>query len=215
MVVFPVWADPSEIRPMPKENAFRSENGFAGNFIVMYSGNLGYTSCMEDLITAAEHLVGYPNIRFIVVGEGVKKLALREHVLHKNLTNVKFYQRREDFPEMLSAADVHFVSLNQDMSETSLPCKTFSAMASGRPILAVAPEESDLAHLILDAGCGVVINPGSPVVLSQAILRLYGNEKWREEMGCNGRKKMEADFSRHKIIGLYEITLEKVCHSAR
>jgi colanic acid biosynthesis glycosyl transferase WcaI len=52
----PVWADPDEVRPMEKHNAFRREHGLNEKFVVMYAGNIGVTSCLEDVLCAAEIL---------------------------------------------------------------------------------------------------------------------------------------------------------------
>lgn len=54
--IIPVWADPDEVRPMQKENEFRFEHGLVDKFVVMYAGNIGITSCLEDVICAAEIL---------------------------------------------------------------------------------------------------------------------------------------------------------------
>ena len=74
--VIPVWADPAAIRPMPKENAFRRSHGLADKFVVMYTGNIGLTSCLEDVLGAAEILKNRNDIQIVIVGEGVKKESL-------------------------------------------------------------------------------------------------------------------------------------------
>jgi len=51
--IIPVWAEPDIVRPMPRENVFRQTHGLDGKFVIMYSGNMGVNSSLEDVITAA------------------------------------------------------------------------------------------------------------------------------------------------------------------
>ncbi len=82
--LIPVWADPEEVRPLPKENSFRHDHGLADKFVVMYAGNMGLTSCLEDILQAAEILREQTEIQFVIVGEGVKK----ERWKQKHKTNI-------------------------------------------------------------------------------------------------------------------------------
>ena len=38
--VIPVWADPNEVLPLPKQNLFRHKHHLDGKFVVMYAGNI-------------------------------------------------------------------------------------------------------------------------------------------------------------------------------
>jgi colanic acid biosynthesis glycosyl transferase WcaI len=102
--LIPIWADPDEVRPMEKHNNFRRRFGMDGKFVVMYAGNIGLTSCLEDVLHAADLLREQRSIQFVIVGEGAKKDALVAEMQARGLTNILFlpYQPREIFPEMLA-----------------------------------------------------------------------------------------------------------------
>src|SRR5690606_10478589 len=53
VTVIPHWEDTRAIRPQPKDNAFSREHGLAERFVVMYSGNLGLTQQLEQLLALA------------------------------------------------------------------------------------------------------------------------------------------------------------------
>lgn len=214
MTLIPVWADPDVVRPMPRENAFRKQHGLEGKFVIMYSGNMGFTSCLEDALAAAELLRDDPDTAFVLIGEGVRKEAFEEMAREKDLDNVIFlpYQPRELFPEMLAAADAHLVTLNAGSSHSSLPSKVFNAMASARPILAVANAESDLAHVVRSAQCGLITPPEAPKHLAEAIRALRQCAPNRiEQMGQNGRTELEANYSRARCVQNYEQMLLRLC----
>ena len=212
MTLIPVWADPDIVRPLPKENRFRHRLGLSGKLVVMYAGNLGLTSCLEDVIDAAKLLKEAADICFVIVGEGVKKDNLAAMAQDAALTNVMFlpYQPREVFPEMLAAADVGLVTLNHSSASSSLPSKIFNVMASARPILAVAPLDSEFAHLVEDGHCGMVIPPEHPARLADVLLGLRGQADVLAEMGQNGRSQLESRFSRGCCVDAFEDMLTEV-----
>ena len=211
--IIPIWADPDEIRPMQKHNAFRRAHGLDDKFVVMYAGNIGFTSCLEDVLQAADILRGRKDIQFVIVGEGVKKEALETEMQAKQLTNILFlpYQPREVFSEMLAAADLSLVTLNAGAALSSMPSKIFNVMASARPVLAVSPPGSEIMQIVTEAGCGWNVPPGSPEKLADAIIQLKGSESALIQMGKNGRACLEKNYSRNTCVDTYEKMLTTLC----
>jgi colanic acid biosynthesis glycosyl transferase WcaI len=212
MTLIPVWADPDLVRPMAKENEFRRTHGLTGKFVVMYAGNFGLTSCLEDVLGAARLLADQRNIYFVLIGEGLKKPALEEAVAREGLSNVLLlpYQPRAAFAETLAAADLSLVTLNQRSALASLPSKIFNIMASARPILAVAPLDSEISQLVVDAACGIAIAPEDPQAVAAAILDLQSSPETLVKMGQQGRAQLETQFSRRRCCDLYESMLRKL-----
>jgi colanic acid biosynthesis glycosyl transferase WcaI len=210
--VIPVWADPEVIRPEAKENGFRRQYDLQGTFLIMYAGTLGLTSALEDVVQAAYHLKDYSDVRFMMIGEGVKKETLVNMARQQGLENMTFlpFQPRETLSEVMAAADVSLVTLNRASSPFSLPNKVFSIMASGRPILAVTPPESEVAQLIQAGECGVIVPPGEPDSLAGTILDLRSNPGRLERLGENGRALLESHFSRQQCVDRYEEMLQQV-----
>jgi len=204
--LIPIWADPDEVHPMQKQNSFRRLHGLENKFVVMYAGNIGLTSCLEDVLQAAEILTGQPDIQFVIIGEGVRKDALLAEKQSKQLTNILFlpFQPRDAFPEMLAAADVSLVTLNADAVLSSMPSKIFNIMASARPILAVSPPGSEIMQIVEESGCGWNVSPRSPIQLAEAILKLKELNIVRAQMGKKGRACLEKNYSRNHCIEKYE-----------
>lgn len=200
--VIPVWADPEAVQPGPKENGFRREHNLAGKFVVMYAGALGLTSSLEDVMQAAWHLGDEDDVWFVLVGEGIKKEALIRSAQEKSLDRVTFlpFQPRTTYSELMAAADVSLVTLNPASSPYSLPSKVFSIMASGRPILAVVPLESEIAQLVQAGDCGVCVAPGQSRMLASMIMELKGDQERLSSLGHNGRVLLESQFSRRQCV---------------
>ena len=213
ITLIPVWADPDIVQPLPKENAFRAQHGLNGQFVVMYAGNLGHTSALEEVLDAAKILRHEAGVRFLIVGEGVKKGILEKLADAKGIGNIMFlpFQPRQALAEMLAAADVSLVTLNRHSSETSLPSKIFNIMASARPILAVTPRESEIAELVEEARCGIVIPPEHPDLLAEAIMNMREQIDLLREMGENGRAQIETRFARSRCVDMHEHMLSALC----
>lgn len=200
--VTPVWADPDIVRPLPKDNDFRREYGLEGAFVVMYAGALGHTSSLEDVLDAAGLLLGQSDVRFVIVGEGVKKDALMQTAQQRKLDNVLFlpFQPRKRFAELLAAADVGLVTLNTQSSSYSLPSKIFNIMASGRSILAITPPDSEIAALVTEGQCGVNLSPGDPQRVAEVVRGWQRDPGQLTQMGQNGRAMLESLFSRSRCV---------------
>ena len=83
-------------------------------------------------------------------------------------------------------------------------------MASGRPIIAVAPIESDLAHLINDNKIGIVVAPGDSSSLRDAIELLRNDPNRCARMGQAARQTLLADYSRSQVISRYVNTFSNL-----
>lgn len=204
--IIPVWADSNTIRPSNKENSFRRKFGLSGKFVVMHAGNFGFNNSLEDIIDVAKLLKNEENILFVMIGEGEKKEEIIRRVNECNLSNVLIYsyQPRQDYETMLAAADLGLVSLSANAHYTSFPSKTFNIMASGRPILAITPANSEISNLVHEYDCGITVEPHHIADLANEILRIKNDTDLLILMGNNGRRVLEKKFSRSQCIALYD-----------
>jgi colanic acid biosynthesis glycosyl transferase WcaI len=191
------WVDTELIRPLPKNNSFARENNLSERFVVLYAGNIGLSQGLEDLLTAAEIIADEKEVQFVFVGDGAGREVLQSQAKQRQLTNVQFipFQPREKLPEVLACADISLVILRRGIGTASLPSKTFSIMASGRPILVSVDEDSETYKLIKKADAGVWVPPEDPAKLAEAILSLKQDKALCERLGHNGRVWTEQHHS--------------------
>jgi colanic acid biosynthesis glycosyl transferase WcaI len=215
ITVQPVWADPDFIQPSTKINSFRERNGLNNKFVFLYAGNIGNTSSLEGILYTAEKLIENKDIRFVLVGEGTKKDEIVEKIQRLSLKNVILlpFQERETLPEMMAAADVGLVTVNETTAAYSLPSKVFNIMASARPILSIAPPTSELAHLVSTKNIGMNIAPNDHDNLLKAIFHLYENPEICNILGRNGRKALIDEYSRKECTSNYEEMIKAVCQT--
>ena len=199
--VVPNWADPDFVRPGPGDPSLRESWG-KDKFIVAYSGGLTHNSNLECVIQALDLLRLEP-FRLVIIGEGVKKQRLEEDVQVRGLDNVVFrpFEPLERYPTVLRSADMNLVTLDSSAAVASVPSKIFKMMASGRPVLAVAPPQSEIARVVKSANCGICVESGDPKDLAEALRYAYAHREEIDQMGMRGRKYLEEHFSRRICTG--------------
>jgi colanic acid biosynthesis glycosyl transferase WcaI len=183
------WVDTSLITPLSKSNSFAVEHGVDKEFVVLYAGNMGFSQGLEHVLEAARLLAG-EELRFVLVGEGAAKDSLVAAADAYQLQNVTFlpFQPRARLPEVLASADVSLVILRQGMGYNSLPSKTLSILASGRPMVVSIDPGSDTWNLVERSESGICVPPENPARLAEAIRTLKQNPALRDKMGQNGRR---------------------------
>jgi colanic acid biosynthesis glycosyl transferase WcaI len=195
-LVYP-WVDTDLIQPESPDNKFVQQNNLAGNFIVLYAGNLGLSQGLENIVSAASLLTAHQDIKFVFVGDGIGKETLQYQANQLHLNNIRFlpFQPRERLSEVLASADISIVILKKGIGSASLPSKIFSIMASGRPILISVEEDSEAWELIRNAGAGIWSPPEDPGALAKTILTLKKEDSQRKQLGKNGRAWVERHHS--------------------
>lgn len=211
--LIPDWVDTNLVYPMERVNSFRRRHGIpADTCLVLYSGNMSFKQGLDNVISAAERLQDRPDVQFCLTGQGAARSALEEMVKHRRLTNVSFlpFEPEETYPEMLAAADILLLSQRADVGDAVLPCKFLNYMAAGRPIVSAVSAESETAVYMRKADCGRLVPPEEPAALAEAISDLFGDQVLRALLGTNGRRFVEAQFSREQVLQSYADLIESM-----
>jgi len=169
------WSGFNEFKEMRvNENLFIKNNCLENKFIVMYSGNLGFTHSLEAIIEVAKRLIQDEHIKFVFIGEGKKKKMLLKLTKDYNLTNCLFlpWQDKDNVRFTLSCANLGVVTLNKDTASLSVPSKTYNLLACGAPILSIAPDKSELSDLIKKYNNGANFNESNIDLICQYIIEI-------------------------------------------
>jgi glycosyltransferase involved in cell wall biosynthesis len=182
----PSWPSPHVRSIDHRHNRFRERLKMQERFMVIYSGNMGLPHELETVLSVAGSLVENADIQFVFVGGG-RQRGLVEAAIARGLPNVTLvdYQADgEDLAHSLSAADVHFISLREGYEGLVVPSKFYGALAAGRPVVYEGAAGGEIARVIDDEGCGLVVGPRDDAGLRAAILTLYADRTRREALGA-------------------------------
>jgi colanic acid biosynthesis glycosyl transferase WcaI len=212
VLCIPNWVDTDNVRPIKSCNSFRDRHGLNGEFVVMYSGNLGLCQRLEDVIAAASYLRDRSDILFLLIGRGSLERRLKEQVLELGLSNIRFrsYQPKAQLAESLSAADLHLVPLDPRVASCLMPSKLYGVLASGTPLVAMAPDRCELAELTQQYGIGVVASPGDPEALAGILRDLADHRSDLREMGRRARQLAVAQYDRKQVTDRFNDLLLEV-----
>jgi colanic acid biosynthesis glycosyl transferase WcaI len=211
--VIGVWSDEQEIDPGRREdNAFREAWGVGDRMLVMYSGNFGLGHDVETFLDAAESLRDDDRIRFAFVGGGKRKAEVERRVREAGLGNCVLgpYQPRERLGELVGAGDLHLVSLRRGVEGIMVPSKFYGVLAAGRPVAFIGSSDGEIARVIAEERCGIVIEPGDSTGLADA-LRDYASDPQRRSIeGARGRRSLIQGHSRRIRCEAWRSLLESI-----
>ncbi|MBU1858306.1 MAG: glycosyltransferase family 4 protein [Verrucomicrobia bacterium] len=205
------WADTDFIKPGSKDNSFRKELNVGTCFTLIYSGGLTHNSNLEPVIYAADILRHEP-FAFVIIGEGIHKSKLQKLASEKGLVNLQFrpFVPRERYPEVLLAADMNLVTLNSKATFVSVPSKIYKQMAAGRPIMAICSAENELARLVTEGQCGLLVPPDEPDKLVESLRWAASHPEELVQMGINGRRYLVQNHNRACCVERFEAVLQEV-----
>lgn len=177
------------------------ENALVIGVIATLRPRKGY----QDFLNAAAHVLQkYPQTVFLLVGrdggsrDALENLAQELHISH----SIFFTGERDDIPEVLSSLDVQVCcSFYEGLSNAIL-----EGMAAGNPM--IATNIAGNPELVVHEQTGLLVPPGEPQCLAEAIIRLLGDKTLRIQMGALGRQRVEKLFRMdqmiHATVSLYQ-----------
>jgi glycosyltransferase involved in cell wall biosynthesis len=207
------WADCGEIMPLARDkNPLLQQLGLAEKFVVQYSGNMGRTHDLEGLVQCARILRSEQGIHFLFIGSGAKEAWLRKAVRELDLRNVTILppQARATLAQSLNACDIAIISFVEGMAGVSVPSRMYNILAAGKPLLAVADADSELAQIVREEGVGWLVRPASPEKTAQAILEAASVRPLLAEMSQRARALVLKHYTQTRIVRQFEELLDGI-----
>ena len=137
-----------------------------------------------------------PDVRLEIIGNG--------RGVATAAPNVRFVPGTQDIRPNLRRAWVFALSSRSEAS----PNVILEAMASGLPV--VAPRVGGIPELVEDERTGLLVPPGDPEALSQALTTLLRDDARRQVMGWAGRGRALAEFGIPRMVRKTETVLREV-----
>lgn len=206
----PNWAALEEIEPQPKsENELLKKLGITDKFIFLYAGNMGHPQDVESIIESADNLKDHDKIRFLFIGNGVKRKWIENEIKEKKLENVILLdpQPRENQTSFLNACDVGFVSLVNKMFGVAMPSRTYNFLAAGKPVLALTEKDSEVERIVLENRVGWTVQTGSAEMLTKKIEEIFENRNLLDEMAKRARETALLKLNENLSIEKYKKVL--------
>lgn len=185
------------------ENTIRIRRN--GRFHILFAGNIGEAQGLSVLVDTAKKLKenGKSNVLFCIVGEGRYKSTLMERVEKERLGDMfDFYPRvpAKQIPDIFAQTDAALITLSKsEVFAITLPAKTQSCLACGKPIIVCA--DGEIQRVINEADCGITSNSGDFVGLADKIEYLISlDENKMADMSKNAISYYNKNFDKKMLL---------------
>jgi len=172
--------------------------GLKGKKVVLYSGRVNAVKGVSVLIKAAQ---SFPDVQFVVMGDGDDLPAMKELAKSLKLTNVQFsgYLGSNDqdlMRQLYRRADI--VAVPSTVVE-GVPLSALEAMSSGA--LVIASNIGGIPTAISHMRNGILVKPKSVSSLTEAIKFSYENPKKMKKMVTKAHNDVKTKFD-WKVIAV-------------
>jgi glycosyltransferase involved in cell wall biosynthesis len=155
-------------------------------FVLVHAGNLGFYGAWDTLILAAKQLVP-DGVRLVFVGDGAQRQQLETRAAGvSNIIFLPFFPGSK-IASVLAAADAHVITVKRGLEGVVVPSKLYGILVAGKPIVALAAEETDVATLGKQQGFAVCCSPDAPEEMVAAVRALVADERRVLAMSLSAR----------------------------
>lgn len=207
VLLFPNWSDVEVVRPALREspNSYREELGLTNKTVFLYSGNMGAKQGLEVLTPLVEWFKDDRRVHFLFCGDGVYRQELERLVRHRANVTMLPLQPNDRMNELLNAADIHLLPQRRGAADLVMPSKLNGILASGRPVIAMADEGTQVAQVV--AGCGLVVPAEDAAALCAASMRLVESSELRSSLGLAAREYAVKFLSKERVLRRFELDM--------
>ncbi|MBI5943586.1 MAG: glycosyltransferase [Chloroflexi bacterium] len=186
-----------------ERTALRSDLvGDSARSIILSVGRLTVAKGFFDLLDAFKIVhASQPNAALVIAGDGNLYDDLTKYAAELNLQNdVFFLGSRSDVVRLLPAADIY---VNSSLREGT-PVSVLEAMSAGLAVVATTVGENSF---LLSQSSGMLVPPGQPDKLAEAVISLLASPEKRAELGQAARALIGEKYGRiewsRNILTLY------------
>jgi putative colanic acid biosynthesis glycosyltransferase WcaI len=178
------------------------------SFVLVHAGNLGFYGAWNTLVAAARGLAK-EGVGLVFVGDGAQRSQIEAAAAGSD--NIRFL---DFFPpskiqSVLAAADAHVITVKRGLEGVVVPSKMYGILAAGKPIVAVAPEETDVVSLGVQRGFAVAADPDSPAAVANAVRSVAFDPAKVKAMG-EAARSAAPDYDRAKELQKFVAIIDQL-----
>lgn len=185
-------------QPPPPDavNSFKEALGLTGRPVLGAIARLSPVKGLHGVLeTIPSLLKDHPNLQLLLVGDGPQREELiRASYALKVADHVVICHPVEDTRIPLAAMDIFLAPSFREGFGLAI----VEAMAAGVPV--VATNNGGPAEIIEEGKSGLLVPPGKPRLLEEAIRKLLADSAWRARISEEGRKQVCERFDMKRVV---------------
>jgi glycosyltransferase involved in cell wall biosynthesis len=198
---------PNTPLPTPDPEVVREIRG-SFSFVLVHAGNLGFYGAWNTLVTAARNLAK-EGVGLVFVGDGAQRPQIEAAAAGAgNIRFLEFFPASK-IPSVLAAADAHVITVKRGLEGVVVPSKMYGILAAGKPIVAVAPKETDAVSLGIQRGFAVAADPDRPAEVVSAVRALASDPSKLKKMG-DAARAAAPEFDRAKELQKFAEIIDRL-----
>jgi glycosyltransferase involved in cell wall biosynthesis len=208
--------DPEKVTWIPNGVNLERFSGFSpydggerSSLVAMYVGGYSVEHDVVTIVRSASVLQkrGIQGIRFILVGNGIKRPECEREASMNGLSNIEFrdHVAKKDVPRIQTESDVLVASVIDTPSfRFGLNLnKLFDYLASARPVIFSGNSPN---NPVVESGAGFSVPPEDPEAMALALQRLLEmSPADRMDLGKRGRSYIENEFDIKELVKRKEL----------
>lgn len=201
IVIITNWADSTKNYPVNVSEEFYKKYQLNNKFNILYTGNISKVHAIDSVLELARRLKGYPDIQFMIVGDGNRKQYIEEVKKKESLDNISLanYMFGEEYNTLLNCANIFITTLQDGIEGLGVPSKTYTYMSVHKPLLAVMSETSEIGKMVNQYQLGAQYNAGSEEEMAKFILNQKNNIDIYNGYCQNVKKTFNQFYERKKV----------------
>jgi glycosyltransferase involved in cell wall biosynthesis len=176
-------------------------------FVLLHAGNLGFYGAWETLVAAARKLED-EGIGLVFVGDGAQRTEIEAAAAEcKNVRFLPFFPAGK-IASVLAAADAHIVTIKRGLEGVIVPSKMYGILAARKPIVAVAPRDTDVAAIGEKRGFAIWADPENASQVADAVRQISASPETLRRM-CEAARAAANDYDRVSELGKFVRSIEE------
>jgi len=168
------------------------------SFVLVHAGNLGFYGAWNTLVTSVRSLAK-EGVGLVFVGDGAQRSQIE--AVATGSGNIRFldFFPASKISSVLAAADAHVITVKRGLEGVVVPSKMYGILAAGKPIVAVAPEETDVVSIGVRRGFAIAADPDRPAEVARVVRELASDPTKLHAMG-EAARAAAPDYDRAKEL---------------
>ncbi len=219
--IIPNGCDLDVFSAVPPGRSPREEFQWLGSRkLVLFAGTLGRVNGVGYLVRLARRVADIdPEIRFVVIGDGAERDAIRLEAQSCGLLGTTFFMldplAKRDLARWLHTADLMVALFTgpRVVWKDAVQNKFFDALAAGRPV--ASNFDGWQSRVALEAGVGFILDPADLYAAAKKLVDTLRDEEWLAAVPARARSLAESRFERGRLAGLLEQVLRDAAGSGK